>query len=70
VFESHETTYLQKYAYGAPVVEIIFGKQELMALCERSGLRLERTWPCIPYEVFDVTGHHSTTETYLFSKAS
>ena len=66
VFESHETTYLQKYAYGAPVVEIIFGKPELMALCGRSGLRLERTWPCIPYDVFDVTGHHSTTETYLF----
>ena len=68
VFESHETTYLRKYAYGAPVVEIIFGKPELMALCERSGLRLERTWPCIPYDVYEVTGHRSTTETYLFSK--
>lgn len=70
VFETHETTYLRKYAYGAPVVEIIFGKQELMALCERSGLRLEQTWPCIPYDVFDVTGHHSTTQTYLLSKAT
>jgi len=68
VFESHETTYLRKYAYGAPVVEIIFGKQELMALCRRFGLRLEQTWPCIPYDVFDVTGHRSMTETYLFSK--
>lgn len=66
VFESHETTYLQKYAYGAPVVEIIFGKPELMTLCERSGLQLERTWPCIPYDLFEVTGHRSTTETYLF----
>jgi len=70
VFEDQETTYLRKYAYGAPVVEIIFGKQELMALCRRSGLRLERTWPCIPYDVFEVTGHHSTTETYLFSKTT
>ncbi len=68
VFESQATTYLRKYAYGAPVVEIVFGKHELMALCEESGLRLERTWPCIPYDVFEVTGHHSTTETYLFSK--
>jgi SAM-dependent methyltransferase len=70
VFESHETTYLRKYAYGAPVVEIIFGKPELMALCRRSGLRLEQTWPCIAYDVFDATGHHSTTETYLFSKTT
>ena len=70
VFEDQETTYLRKYAYGAPVVEIIFGKQELMALCRRSGLRLERTWPCISYDVFEVTGHHSTTETYLFSKTT
>jgi hypothetical protein len=50
------------------VVEIIFSKPELIALCEQSGLRLERTWPCIPYDVFDVTGHHSTTETYLFAR--
>ncbi len=29
VFREHETTYLRKYAYGAPVVEIIFDKREL-----------------------------------------
>jgi SAM-dependent methyltransferase len=68
VFDDHQTTFLRKYAYGAPVVEIIFGKQELMSLCDEAGLRLERAWPCIPYEVFPVTGHHSATETYLFSK--
>ena len=68
VFDDHQTTYLRKYAYGAPVVEIVFGKRELMSLCERSGLALERTWPCIPYDVSEVTGHRSATETYLFSK--
>ena len=68
VFSDHRTTYLRKYAYGAPVVEIIFGKQELMSLCEGAGLRLEQEWPCIPYDVSEITGHHSTTETYLFSK--
>jgi len=67
VFRDHRTTYLQKYAYGAPVVEVIFGKPELMSLCRQQGLRLEREWPCIPYDVFEATGHHSTTETYLFS---
>jgi SAM-dependent methyltransferase len=70
VFEDHRTTYLRKYAYGAPVVEIVFGRAELMSLCKGSGLQLERTWPCIAYDVFGVTGHRSTTETYLFSKQS
>ncbi len=68
VFDDYRTTYLRKYAYGAPVVEIVFGRAELMSLCEQAGLRLERTWPCIPYDVSGVTGHRSTTETYLFSK--
>jgi SAM-dependent methyltransferase len=68
VFDDYRTTFLTKYAYGAPVVEIIFGKQELMSLCQESGLRLERKWACIPYDVSEVTGHRSTTETYLFSK--
>jgi hypothetical protein len=67
VFRDHRTTYLRKYAYGAPVVEIIFGKQELMSLCRDAGLRLEREWPGIPYDVHEATGHHSTAETYLFS---
>jgi SAM-dependent methyltransferase len=65
--DDRATTYLRKYAYGAPVVEIIFNKKELMALCGNHGLRLEREWSCIPYDVFDVTGHHSRTETYLFA---
>ena len=68
VFDDHRTTYLRKYAYGAPVVEIVFGRDELMSLCEQAGLHLQRTWPCIPYDVADVTGHRSTTETYLLSK--
>ena len=40
---------------------------ELMSLCRDAGLRLERKWPGIPYDVYEVTGHHSTTETYLFA---
>ncbi|MCK1511860.1 class I SAM-dependent methyltransferase [Bradyrhizobium sp. 190] len=69
VFDDHQTTYLRKFAYGAPVVEIVFGKSELMSVCRNAGLRLQREWPCIPYDVSEVTGHRSTTETYLFSKA-
>jgi ubiquinone/menaquinone biosynthesis C-methylase UbiE len=67
VFRDHQTTFLTKYAYGAPVVEVVYGKTELMSLCSDAGLHLEREWPCIPYDVYETTGHHSTTETYLFS---
>ena len=67
VFDDHPTTFLSKYAYGAPVVEIVFGKPELMKLCHDAGLRLEREWPGIPYDVQEATGHHSTTATYLFA---
>ena len=61
-----EPRILSKYAYGAPVVEVVFGKQELMSLCRDAGLRLMREWPGIPYDVHEVTGHHSSAETYLF----
>ena len=67
VFPDNPTVFLRKYAYGAPVVEAVFGKQELLGLCEGAGLRLLREWPCIPYDVHDVAGRHSTTETYLFA---
>src|SRR5258708_6926145 len=70
VFDDYRTTFLRKYAYGAPVIEIIFGKPELMSLCQDFGLRLEREWACIPYDMHEVTGHHSRTETYLFSKSA
>jgi SAM-dependent methyltransferase len=68
VFAHYRTTFLRKYAYGAPVVEVVFDKQELLSLCQGAGLRLEREWPCIPYDVHEVTEHHSTTETYLFAR--
>ena len=67
VFDDHPTKFLSKYAYGAPVIEIVFGKPELMKLCHHAGFRLEREWPGIPYDVHEVTGHHSRTETYLFA---
>jgi SAM-dependent methyltransferase len=67
VFHDYRTTFLSKYAYGAPVVEVVFGKQELMSLCRDAGLVLEREWQCLPYDVHEATGHHSASETYLFS---
>jgi len=67
VFHDHSTLFLTKYAYGAPVVEIVYDKRELMSLCAKAGLRLERQWASIPYDVYAATGHRSTSETYLFT---
>jgi SAM-dependent methyltransferase len=67
VFHDYRTTFLSKYAYGAPVAEVVFSKPELMSLCRDAGLVLVREWPCLPYDVYDATGHRSTSETYLFS---
>ena len=68
VFADHPTTYLRKYAYGAPVVEVVFGKPELLSLCSEAGLRLQHEWASTPYDVHGVTGHHSSTQTYLFAR--
>ncbi|MEK9285527.1 class I SAM-dependent methyltransferase [Bradyrhizobium sp. ISRA442] len=67
VFHDHKTTFLTKLAYGAPVIEVIFGKRELLSICNKAGLLLEAEWPGIPYDMHEVTGHHSMTETYLFA---
>ena len=48
--------------------EVVFGKPELMSLCRKAGLRLEREWASTPYDVHAVTGHHSSTQTYLFAR--
>jgi SAM-dependent methyltransferase len=67
VFADHATTFLQKYAYGAPVVEVVFAEEELKSLCREAGLRLVREWSSIPYDVSAVTGHRSVTKTYLLT---
>lgn len=67
VFHDHMTTFLTKFAYGAPVVEVIFAKGELLSICGEAGLLLEAEWPGIQYDMHEVTGHHSVTETYLFA---
>lgn len=67
VFAGHRTTFLRKYAYGTPVVEIVFSREELISICGDAGLRLAHAWPSVPYDLADVIGHHSITETFLFS---
>lgn len=63
----HATVFLQKYAYGAPVVEAVFGREELLAICGEAGLKLVQEWPSIPYDVSAVTGRASGTRTWLLA---
>jgi hypothetical protein len=44
-----KTRTFQKLAYGVPVVEIVFGEQELMDLFASNGLRVHRTFESLPH---------------------
>lgn len=65
VVESCETAYLSKYAYGAPVLEIIFNRQELERRIADLGMEIVSVLPSLDYDVFRVLGHHSKKLTYL-----
>jgi ubiquinone/menaquinone biosynthesis C-methylase UbiE len=68
--EDHPTTFLQKYAYGSAVVEVVFDEAEFLKLCHEAGLTLLRQWDCLPYDLLEQTGHRSTTRSFLFSADS
>jgi SAM-dependent methyltransferase len=65
VFRMRDTAYLRKYAYGAPVGEVVFNRGELLACFAANGLRVAQSWIGLPYDVHEVTGEHSFTETFL-----
>jgi ubiquinone/menaquinone biosynthesis C-methylase UbiE len=68
VFADHHTTYLFKYAYGEPVVEVVFDEKELLDLFSAAGLTLLQKWIALEYDVAVATGHHSRSFTYLCRK--
>lgn len=70
LFDERETTYLRKYAYGAPVIEVVFNRDELLSLFAKAGLRLVESWKSIPYDVHPATSEHSYTETFLLQAAT
>jgi SAM-dependent methyltransferase len=61
------TRYLRKYAYGSPVVEIVFAEPEFLALCREAGMTLLRQWDCLPYDLSAQIGHRTTTKSFLFA---
>lgn len=65
VFPDHATTYIHKYAYGSPVVEMVFSRDELLQLFRKNGLILHRSWASIPYDVAELVGAPSHAETFL-----
>ncbi len=65
VLDRHDTVYLTKYAYGAPVVEIIFNRAHLLALFARHGLEVQQCWYSEDYDVMHVVGETSRAETFL-----
>lgn len=70
VFPAHPTTFLHKYAYGGPMVEVVFNRQALLDMFTHHGLRLVQSWPTIDYNVGMVTGSPSHAETFLCEKLS
>ncbi len=68
VIERRKTTHLSKYAYGAPVIEIIFNRGDLEEIILRSGLRIKSVQQSIPYDVSHVLGEPSLCLTYFCEK--
>ena len=68
IFDSHDSVYLRKYAYGGPVVEMIFDRRALENVFAKEGLAVVETWPATPYDVAAVVGTHSYGLTYLCEK--
>ena len=65
MFHDHPTLFLTKYAYGAPVEEIVFNRGELLACFASNGLKVAQSWTGLPYDVHAVAGEHSFAETFL-----
>ncbi|MBA2587448.1 MAG: methyltransferase domain-containing protein [Alphaproteobacteria bacterium] len=70
LLERHQTTYLTKYAYGAPVVEVTFNRAHLLEMFARHGLEVQQSWFSEDYDVAEVVGETSRAETFLCRPAS
>ena len=70
VFPIHPTVYIHKYAYGSPVVEMVFSRAGLLACFERNGLSVIRSWNTIPYDVSALVRAPSHSEMFLCAVGS
>lgn len=51
VFEDRPTAFLARQDHGAPAVEMVFNRGELVALLARHGLQVARSWHALDYDV-------------------
>lgn len=65
LLEQHPTVHLTKYAYGAPVVEVVFNRAHLLEMFARHGLTIQQSWFSEDYDVAAVIGESSRAETFL-----
>lgn len=70
VVEKRPTTTLKKFAYGIPVVEVVFNADEFRALLEQHGLVLREVLPNIPHEYLsEIMCEPVTARTYICAVA-
>lgn len=65
VMKNRKTTFLKKFAYGHPVVEVIFNEQEILDLFQENGLVVQLVVNSIPYDLKNILGENTFTKTYL-----
>jgi SAM-dependent methyltransferase len=65
VFPARATAHLSKYAYGAPVNETVFNRDELIGCFAANGLAVRESWVSLPYDVEAIAGAPSHGETFL-----
>jgi ubiquinone/menaquinone biosynthesis C-methylase UbiE len=66
VVTKRPTTILKKFAYGSPVVEIVFNANEFPSLLRNSGLRLRDVLDSLPHDYLNgVLGEPITARTYV-----
>jgi SAM-dependent methyltransferase len=65
ITESAPTTRFAKYAYGQPSVELVFDRAELLAVCDRAGLRVVSSRESLDYDLEPYIGIASVSETWV-----
>lgn len=66
--ESQDNTYLNKFAYGQKVSEIIFSRNKILQVCNNSGLRLTKVYRGEIYSAGQKLDSDISSETWVLEK--
>lgn len=61
------TTRFAKYAYGQPSMELVFNRTELLDECAAFGLALVASHPSLEYDLAEVLGIESVSESWVLT---